>query len=115
MSLHSALQRLIEADDEAFRKCTHDKHRKAYPHAERFLRALPSWSLHELEIDFEPDGMFAFSWRSDRHNAFSVSVDEEGSLHYAIATKSIKDHGKIDAFIEVPEVIISHIKSIEMT
>ncbi|NJO32688.1 MAG: hypothetical protein HC869_05660 [Rhodospirillales bacterium] len=66
---------------------------EACSRTQTFLALLPVW-MRAPDIVPEPDGQIAVEWYLDATHTFSVSIGEEGPLHYAgVFGDEDEDHG----------------------
>lgn len=72
--------------------------------AERFLKALPL-GMPAPAVSAEPDGHVTFEWYKSPRRVMSVSISQEGELHYAALLGSRKNYGTEPFFGKVPSEI----------
>lgn len=74
--------------------------------AARFLCALPPW-MAAPDIVPEADGNVAIEWYFAPHRSFSVSIGEQGALHYAGLFGGEEEiHGLAPFLDEVPQSVV---------
>lgn len=97
-------------DGHGARAVSHDAHLQAY----RFLESLPLGAeIPSPGVD--PDGELTFEWHHGPHHTLSVSVTEEGDLHYAALIGSNKTFGT-EAFLgDLPKTIVELISRLSAT
>lgn len=79
--------------------------------ANYFLRRLPMW-IPSPTVSAEPDGHITFEWYRAPRRVLSVSIGEEGNLHYASLLGTRKYYGTEPFFGVVPLEILRLIRSI---
>lgn len=74
----------------------------------QFIQTLPA-HLPDPEISADPDGDIALDWMESRDRMLSVSIRDNGDLHYAGVFGRSKVHG-VDSFDDaIPEVLLQAI------
>ncbi len=82
---------------------------ESYWNALRFLRSLPL-GIPAPSIGAEPDGQITLEWGSSRRRRLSISVDENGDLHYAALLGSGRTCGTEPFFEEAPDRLLDLIR-----
>jgi len=79
----------------------------ALSNAYRFLEALPFGS-YPTGVGAEPDGSLTLEWHSAPRCTLSISIDEDGNLHYAaLLPGSRKAYGSEPFLDSVPSTILA--------
>lgn len=78
---------------------------EAVRQAERFLKALPL-GMVAPSIGAEPDGHITLEWYQSPRRILSVSINQEGDLHYAALLGYSKSYGTEPFFGEIPSSIL---------
>lgn len=78
---------------------------ETYQLAYRLLEALPL-GAPTPSFGAEADGQLTFEWHRSARRTLSVSVSQEGDLHYAALIGSSKVYGTEPFFGEVPKTIL---------
>lgn len=74
--------------------------------AKRILRSLPIGTARP-SIAAEPDGQITLEWHSSPKRTLSLSIDEDGSIHYAALFGLARQFGT-EAFVgEFPRTVLS--------
>lgn len=109
-SLERARQELCEIADECSRPnwdgygaeaVTADNYLQAY----RFLEALPL-GFHIPSPGVDPDGDLTFEWHFGPRHTLSVSVSEDGDLHYSALIGPNTSYGTEAFFGTMPDTIL---------
>lgn len=79
--------------------------------AARFLRAIPDGAARPA-ISADPDGQISVEWHVSPKRTFSVSVSQDGELHYAALIGSSRHFGTVPFLGECPGVIADLIQRI---
>jgi hypothetical protein len=79
--------------------------------AYRLLDSLP-WNAPAPTIGAEPDGQLTLEWRRSRRRTLSVSVTEDGNLHYAGLFGPNRQYGTIAFFGDVPPEITQLVEQV---
>jgi len=86
--------------------------RAALGEAARFIGALPL-GVRAPSVGIEPDGHVTLEWYRSRQYLLSISVGQEGYLHYAALLGLSKSYGTEPFFGEVPNNILELIARVE--
>ncbi|MGH8094180.1 MAG: hypothetical protein ACREIF_12030 [Chthoniobacterales bacterium] len=86
----------------------------AYLQAYRFLEGLPL-GVEVPSPGVEPDGELTFEWHHGPEHTLSVSVSEEGDLHYAATIGSNTMYGTEVFLGDVPKVVSDLISRVSAT
>lgn len=80
--------------------------------AEQFLYTLPA-CVRSPEIVPEPDGSVALIWDEGRRRIFSVSLQSDPRVTYALLDGTSKAHG-VEYFdgLSIPETLLDHIRRV---
>lgn len=79
---------------------------EAIRQAERFLKALPL-GVAAPSVGAEPDGHITFEWYQSPRRTLSVSVSQEGDVHYAALLGYSKNYGTEPFLGEIPSSILN--------
>lgn len=82
---------------------------EAIRQAERFLKALPL-GMVAPSIGAEPDGHITLEWYQSPRRTLSVSINQDGDLHYAALLGYSKQSGFEPFFGEMPLPILNLVK-----
>ena len=80
--------------------------------AEQFLMTLP-WGISPPSIGAEPDGCLTFEWYKSSIHVLSISISEDGFLHYAYLCGKRKKYGSEPFSTSIAKDIISLILDIK--
>ncbi len=86
----------------------------AYLQAYRFLESLPL-GIEIPSPGVEPDGELTFEWHHGPQHTLSLSVSEDGDLHYAAIVGSNKTYGTEAFFGDIPAAILELISRVSIT
>jgi len=90
---------------------TFSKNQMAAVFAKCFIVLLPD-SIKAPEVDIDSGDSVDFSWDYDRYRVFSVSIDHEGTMHWAGLSRKEKDYGKELWNWKIPSIILDWIKKV---
>lgn len=79
--------------------------------ADAFLRSLP---LGERlpSVGAEPDGQLTLEWHRDARHTLSISVTDDGDLHYAGLFGPNRKYGTVAFFDEAPDDVLRLIEEV---
>lgn len=86
---------------------------ETYRHAYLFVEAFPL-DMPMPKVVAEPDGHLSFEWYQNPRRTLSVSVSEEGDLHYSALIGRSTAYGTEAFYSEVPRVILELINRINI-
>ena len=85
--------------------------REAINGADGFLRSLPAIA-HRPTLGAEPDGQVTFEWHTSPKRTLSVSVGQDGMLHYSALIGSSRYFGTEPFLGDCPNVILQLVQRV---
>jgi len=78
---------------------------KSYENARILLNNLPK-SVEDPEVSIDPDGNIYFEWYKNHVQVFSVIVDSDKKIYYALLQDERREHGCEPFFDEIPKRLL---------